>query len=45
VAIATIAATTIREATKKEAEKDTKAFNRRNTTYTTNQNAGLTSIP
>jgi hypothetical protein len=45
VAIATVAAITIREATVKEAEKDTKAFNRRNATYVTNQDAGLTSIP
>jgi hypothetical protein len=34
--MATIAATTIGEATKEEAEKDTKAFNRRNTTYIIN---------
>jgi hypothetical protein len=36
VIIATIAAITIREATVKKAEKNTKAFNRRNATYTTN---------
>jgi hypothetical protein len=36
VAIATMAAITIGEATREEAEEDTKAFNRRNATYTTN---------
>jgi hypothetical protein len=45
MAMATIAATTIREATVKKAKEDTKAFNRRNATYVTNQDAGLTSIP
>jgi hypothetical protein len=45
VAIATMAATTIGEATREEAKEDTKAFNRRNATYATNQDAGLTSIP
>jgi hypothetical protein len=45
IAMATIAAITIGEATREEAEKDTKAFNKKNTTYTTNQDAGLTSIP
>jgi hypothetical protein len=45
VAMATIAAITIREATVEEAEEDTKAFNRRNATYATNQDAGPTSIP
>jgi hypothetical protein len=34
--MATIAAITIREATVKEAEEDTKAFNRRNVTFATN---------
>jgi hypothetical protein len=43
--MATIAATTIGEATVKEAEEDTKAFNRRNATSATNQDAGPTSIP
>jgi hypothetical protein len=43
--MATIAATTIREATVKEAEEDTKAFNRRNAMSATKQDAGLTSIP
>jgi hypothetical protein len=41
----TVTAITIREATVEEAEKDTKAFNRRNVTYATSQDAGLTSIP
>jgi hypothetical protein len=45
VAIATMAAITIGEATVKGAEEDTKAFNKRNATSTTNQDAGLTSIP
>jgi hypothetical protein len=45
VAMATIAATTIGEATSEEAEEDTKAFNRRNAMYATNQDAGPTSIP
>jgi hypothetical protein len=43
--MATMAAITIGEATVEEAEEDTKAFNRRNATYATNQDAGLTSIP
>jgi hypothetical protein len=34
-----------REATVEEAEEDTKAFNRRNVTFATNQDTGLTSIP
>jgi hypothetical protein len=34
--MAIVAAITIREATVKEAKEDTKAFNRRNATYTTN---------
>jgi hypothetical protein len=34
--MATVAAITIKEATVKKAEKDTKAFNKRNTMYTTN---------
>jgi hypothetical protein len=34
--MATVAAITIREATVEEAEKDTKAFNRRNAMYTIN---------
>jgi hypothetical protein len=34
--MATMAATTIKEATGEEAKKDTKAFNRRNATYATN---------
>jgi hypothetical protein len=42
--MATIAATTIKEATVKKAKKNTKVFNRRNTTFITNQDAGLTSI-
>jgi hypothetical protein len=42
--MATVAATTIREATREEAEKDTKVFNKRNATYVTNQDAGPTSI-
>jgi hypothetical protein len=45
MAMAIIAAITIREATREEAEKDTKAFNKKNAMYTTNQDAGLTSIP
>jgi hypothetical protein len=54
VAMATIAATIITvaqtreaygEATVEEVEEDTKAFNKRNTTSATNQDAGLTSIP
>jgi hypothetical protein len=45
VAIATMAAITIREAIREKAEEDTKAFSRRNATYTTNQDAGPTSIP
>jgi hypothetical protein len=45
IAMATVAAITIREAIVKEAEENTKAFNKKNTTYTTNQDAGLTSIP
>jgi hypothetical protein len=36
VAMATIAAITIEEATVKKAKKDTKAFNRKNTIYITN---------
>jgi hypothetical protein len=36
VAVATIAAITIGEATREEAKEDTKAFNRRNATYVTN---------
>jgi hypothetical protein len=35
IAIATIAAITIREATVKKTEEDTKAFNKRNTIYIT----------
>jgi hypothetical protein len=42
--MATIAAITIREAIREKAKKDTKAFNKRNATYTTNQDTGLTSI-
>jgi hypothetical protein len=34
-----------KEATVKKAEEDTKAFNKRNTTSATNQDASLTSIP
>jgi hypothetical protein len=34
--MAIIAAITIKEATREEAKEDTKAFNRRNATYTTN---------
>jgi hypothetical protein len=54
VAIATMAATIITvaqtreaygEATVEEVEEDTKAFNRRNATSATNQDAGPTSIP
>jgi hypothetical protein len=54
VAIATMAATIItvaqtreayKEATVEEVKEDTKAFNRRNATSATNQDAGLTSIP
>jgi hypothetical protein len=54
VVMATMAATIITvaqtreaygEATVEEVKKDTKAFNRRNTTSATNQDAGLTSIP
>ena len=54
VAMATIAAIIItvaqtreayEEAIVEEAKEDTKAFNRRNATYTTNQDAGPTSIP
>jgi hypothetical protein len=45
VAVATMAAITIGEATREEAKEDTKAFNRRNATYATNQDAGLTSTP
>jgi hypothetical protein len=33
------------EATVEEVEEDTKAFNRRNATFATNQDAGPTSIP
>jgi uncharacterized protein YqgV (UPF0045/DUF77 family) len=54
VAMATIAAITItvaqtreayREATVEEVKKDIKAFDRRDATSATNQDAGLTSIP
>jgi hypothetical protein len=54
VAMATMAATIItvaqtreayKEATVEEAEKDTKAFNKRNATSATNRDAGPTSIP
>jgi hypothetical protein len=54
VAMATMAATTITvaqtreaygEATVEEVEEDIKAFNRRNATSATNQDAGPTSIP
>jgi hypothetical protein len=49
VTIATIAAITItaaqtKEATVKKVKKDIKASNKRNTTFATNQDAGLTSI-
>jgi hypothetical protein len=40
-----VAAIIIKEATVEKAKKDTKAFNKRNITYVTNQDAGLTSIP
>jgi hypothetical protein len=54
VAMATIAAITITvaqtreaygEATVEEVEKDIKAFDKRNATSATNQDAGLTSMP
>jgi hypothetical protein len=54
VAIATMAAIIItvaqtreayKEATVEEVKKDIKAFNRRNATFVTNQDADLTSIP
>jgi hypothetical protein len=45
MAAITITAAQTREATVKEVEKDTKAFNKRNAMFATNQDAGLTSIP
>jgi hypothetical protein len=54
VAMATMAAIIItvaqtreayKEATVEEAKKDTKAFNKRNVTFATKQDAGLTSMP
>jgi hypothetical protein len=45
MAATTITAAQTGEATVKEVEEDTKAFNKRNTMSATNQDAGLTNIP
>jgi hypothetical protein len=45
IAAITITAAQTREATVKKVKKDIKVFNKRNATFVTNQDAGLTSIP